>query len=134
MSLKLETSTIRVLGTFERITKVNAVDCIVTNSYIVFLVDPSKIGQAVGKSGSMIKDLCRVFNKPIKIFGYHKTPEDMVKSVLPAVTDVEIEDDAMIASVPLEEKMDVLDKNGKNIRILKDILKRHFNIKSFRLK
>jgi len=134
MSVKLSTSNIRVLGTFEMITKVSAVDCIVTESYICFLVPPEKIGQAVGKNGIVIKELCRVFSKNIKIFGYHKEPEAMVKSIIPEVTEIEVNGDSLVASVPPERKMEVLDKNGKNIKIIREILDRHFKIKNFRLK
>lgn len=134
MTLKLGTSSIRVLETFEKITKVSAVDCIIADSYICFLVDPEKIGQAIGKNGSMIKDLCRIFSKPVKIFGYYKDAESLVKSVIPSVTEIEKEDDILYATVPPEEKMEILEKNSKNIKILKEILNRHFKIKGFRLK
>ena len=68
MSIKLETDAIRTIALFESMTKVHAKDCLITDSCIYFLVEQSKIGLAIGKSGMVIKNVKRALNKNVKIF------------------------------------------------------------------
>ena len=134
MAVKLETQIIRTIAMFEKITKVHALDCIVTENCVYFLVNPEKVGIAVGKNGSTIKDVRRVLGKPIKIFGYFDDPEMLIKNMIPVVKNVDINNGSALISVPKEERNSVIGKNGTNIRAMRDILNRHFAIKNIRLR
>ncbi|MFH1978514.1 MAG: NusA-like transcription termination signal-binding factor [Candidatus Aenigmatarchaeota archaeon] len=134
MPIKLETMTIRTIATFENVTNVHAVDCIIADDYMCFLVDPEKVGLAIGKNGSTIKQLRKMFNKQIKVFGYYRDPESLVKGVIPEVIEIEQNSGALVATLPSGEKLSIIEKNNKNIKILKEILKRHFSIKTLKLR
>ena len=77
MAVKFETQSIRTLAYFEKKTNVHARDCIITDDCIYFLVEPEKIGMAIGKSGSIIKDVRKAFGK--NVFGLREMMSSLPK-------------------------------------------------------
>ncbi len=134
MAVKLGTECIRAMAVFEKITKVHARDCLITDECVYFLVDPEKIGLAIGKNGSVIKEVRKIFGKMIKLFGYSDNPKNFIKNIVPSVKSIEIDNDIITISIPMEERVTVIGKNGRNIKAIKKILKRHFAIKNLRLR
>ena len=134
MAVKLETKDIRTIVTFEKITKVHPKDCIITEEQICFLVSPEKVGFVIGKGGSVIKKLRRVFGKQIKVFGYFDDPKEFIKNIAPSIKSIETNNGAMIVSLPASDKVALIGKNGNNIKAIKAILYRHFNIRNLRLR
>jgi N utilization substance protein A len=134
MPVKLETKAIRTIATFEKITKVHPKDCIITEENVFFLVNPDKIGFAIGKKGVVIKEVSRVLGKPAKIFGYYDNAKDLVKNVAPTIKTIETNNGSMIVSLPTKDKVALIGKNGNNIKAIKTILDRHFQIKNLRVR
>ena len=133
MSIKLETEAIRTIAAFERVTKVHARDCLITDNCIYFLVEVGKVGLAIGKNGSVIKEMRRVLGRPIRIFGYSENPEDMIKSITPVKT-VKLEDDSLVVTIQPKDRVLIIGKNGETIRVVRDFLKRHYNINNLKLR
>ncbi len=134
MTVKLGTESIRIIAAFEKITRVHARDCIVMENCVYFLVDPDKIGLAIGKNGLVIKEVRRILGKNVKIFGYSNDLETMVKNIIPNIKKIELNGDIVNVSVPIEDKVNVIGKSGSNINAIREILKRHFSIKRFILR
>lgn len=135
MSIKLTTEDVRIVGTFERIADVHVKDCIIGEDSIYFLVEPGKLGKAIGKNGANIKRLCRTLGKNIKIFEYAKTCRELVKNLIPKANSVDVgENGTITVSVPRSEKSGIIGKGGRNIKMVKGFLKRHFGIENLRLK
>ncbi|RLJ09562.1 MAG: NusA-like transcription termination signal-binding factor [Candidatus Aenigmatarchaeota archaeon] len=134
MVIKLETQSIRAIAAFEKLTGVHAKDCIVTDDCVYFLVEPKKIGAAVGRNGNNIKEARKVFGRQVKVFGYYDGLEDMLKSLIPSVKSIEINDSSVTVTVPSEHKTSVIGRNGNNIKVIRQILDRHFFVKKFRLR
>ncbi len=134
MSLKLETQTIRTIAAFEKMTKVHAKDCVIVEDTLYFLVDPDKIGFAIGRNGSNIKEVSKSFGKAVRLFAYHKEPAEMIRSMIPTVKNIEIKRETISLTVPAGDKVAVIGRNGKNIKAIKDIMKRHFGIKAIKLR
>jgi N utilization substance protein A len=134
MVVVLETDTIRMVALFERVTNVHARDCIITDRCVYFLVDPRKVGLAIGKSGSTTRNLSRDIGKRVKVFGYADRPEELIRNIIPNVKNVEISGDTAVVSVPSEERMNVIGAGGRNIKFIKEVLNRHFEIKNFKLR
>lgn len=134
MTVKLETPIIRTIALFEKITKVHAKDCVITDNCIYFIVDPKRIGMAVGKNGSVIKDVRRILNKHVKVFGYFKDPELFIKNMVPNINSVKVNNGSMTISVSNENKTSVIGRNGGNIKAIREILKRHFTIKNVKIR
>ncbi len=134
MELKLSTENIRTIALFEKVTKVHAKDCISTGNSIYFLVDSKKMGVAIGKNGSNIRELRRISGKQVKIFGYSPDMETFVRNVVPDLKTIERNGNSVMISVPGESKLTVIGKSGENINAIRDMLKRHFGVENFRLR
>ena len=133
MAIKLETEAIRTIAAFERVTKVHARDCLMTENCVYFLVDVKKIGLAIGKNGSVIKEMRRILGRPVRIFGYSENPEDMIKSIAP-VRSIKMEDDSMVVTIQPKDRVLMIGKNGETIRAVREFLKRHYNINNLKLR
>ncbi len=134
MPVKLETQTIRIIAAFEKMTRVHAKDCIEVEDTLYFLVEPDKLGVAIGRNGSNIKEVSKSLGKSIRLFPYHKEPAEMIKGMVPTAKNVEVRGENVNMTVPASDRVAVIGKNGKNIKAIKDIMKRHFGIKAVRLR
>ena len=134
MQVKLSTENIRAIALFEKVTNVNVKDCIISDTSIYFLVDREQMGAAIGKNGSNIKQLRRISGKHVKIFAYSSDVEEFVRNIIPHLRTIDTEGETVTVSVPQEDKLTVIGKSGENINVIREILKRHFNIKNFKLR
>jgi len=134
MGIKLTTEHVRLVGVFERLLGVHVKDCLTDEDTVYFLIEQGMMGKAIGKNGSNIKTLASALGKKVKIFEYADTPEKLINNLIPNATGVEIHDGVAIVSVPPSDKSSVIGKKGKNIKIIRQFLERHFNIKNLRLK
>lgn len=134
MEFKLETQAVRAITAFERVTKVQPKDCLIKDTCIYFLVSPEKIGLVIGKNGSVIKDLRNILGKPVRIFGYSNNIEVFLRNAIPNINNLEINDSNVSVSINSGDKTRVIGKNGENIKVIREILNRHFKIKNFKLR
>jgi N utilization substance protein A len=134
MPVKLETETIRIIALFERITKIHAKDCLIMEDCVCFLVDPEKIGLAVGKNGAVIREVKSLLKKDVRVLGYAETADDFIRAQVPTVKSIEIHDGAATLSIPSKDRVMAIGKNGRNIKIIREVLRRHFDIKAVRLR
>jgi len=135
MTVKLATDNIRTMAMFENITNVQPRDCIISNDEVYFVVDQERMGKAIGKNGSNMKRLRRVLGeKHVKIFACNSDLESTLKSMVPNIKKIEIKDDAVLISVPRNEKVAVIGRNGRNINAIREILKRRFSVKELKLR
>ena len=134
MAIKLTTEHVRVVGTFERLIGVHVRDCLLGEDTVYFLIEPGKMGMAIGRNGIKIKSVSMTLGKKVKIFEYSDTLEGMVRSLIPCANSVEINNGAVTVSVPSSERSAIIGKGGSNIKMIRQFLERHFNVKNLRLK
>ena len=134
MSVKLGTDSIRNIAAFEKITEVHAHDCLITEDCVYFLVDPEKVGLAIGKNGVVVRELRKVFGKTVKVLGYYDNPEQFIKNTFPNVKSIDMSNGRITVAIPEEDRISVIGKNGRNIKAVKELMERHFDIKDLRVK
>jgi len=134
MTIKLTTEHVRLVGTFERIAGVHVKDCVMDEDTVYFLIEPGRMGRAIGREGSNIRSVSNALGKKVKIFEYADTPEKLVRNIVPTINSFEMSNEVITISVPVSDKSTVIGKNGKNIKMIRQFLDRHFNIKNLRLK
>lgn len=134
MAVKLGIESIRTIALFEKITNVHAKDCLITDDCVYFLVDPERIGLAIGKNGSVIKEVRKILGKQVRLFGYHSTPEEMARNMIPNIKNMTVNDGSMVISIAPQDKVAVIGKNGRNIKAIKELMKRHFSINHIKLR
>jgi NusA-like KH domain protein len=134
MSIKLATQNIRDIATFEKMTKVHVKDCIRDETCVYFMVEPGKSGLAIGRNGSVIKNVSRVLDRQAKVFEFSENLKRMIGSMIPSAKNVEVDGDSVSVAVPKSERSVVIGRNGRNIKVIREFLKRHFKISYLRLK
>jgi len=135
MTVKLGTDSIRTIALFEKITTVHARDCLINDEEAYFVVDRDKMGRAIGKNGSNMKNLRRVLgSRHVKIFACSSDLESTIRSMVPGLKKVEIKNGSVLISVPRSDKVAVIGKNGRNINAIREILKRRFAVKELKLR
>ena len=134
MAVKLQTQNIRDIGIFERVTRVHVRDCVRDEVCVYFMIEPGKSGIAIGRNGSNIKSVARMLGKPAKVFEFADDIETMVKNMIPSAKGLEIEGDSVTVSIPKSERSMVIGRNGRNIKVMKEFLWRHYKVKNLRLR
>ncbi len=134
MTIKLTTEDVRVVGTFERLVGVHVRDCLMDEDTVYFLVEPGNMGKAIGRNGSHIRSISSALGRKVKIFEYADTPEKLARSLIPNIGSFELSNEVITITVPVSDRSAVIGKGGKNIKMVRQFLSRHFNIKNLRLK
>lgn len=134
MTIKLQTQNIRDIGVFERVTKVHVKDCIRDENCVYFMIETGKSGLAIGKNGAVIKNVSSVLGKTVKIFEFAQDAETMVKNMIPTAKNVEVGNGSVTVTIPNSDRSVVIGRGGRNIKVMKEFLSRHFKINYLRLR
>jgi len=128
--------TLRYISFFESITKTRVRDCLETEDKLVFVVEPGQANKAVGRGGENVIKLKNSTGKNIQVVEYSDDPEQFIKNVFYSynVQKVVIENRGNVvhATVTVDPKVKgrAIGKNGRNLRIARDIVNRHHNVQS----
>ena len=134
--IRLDNRTLLSISLFERVTRVPIKDCVEMEDKIIFMVDTGRITQAVGKNGEHVSKLRKQIGKTIQIIEYSDDPKQFVRSVFHPyeVESVEIETrgDQVHATVKVNPalKAKAIGRQGRNLKIFREIINRHHNIQS----
>ena len=127
MKIILNNDDIKTISLFQQITGSSVLYCENDVDIIYFIVGNGQYGMSVGKGGEKIKKAEKKFGKKIKIIEYFENSEEFIKNMIPSYKDVQIE----------ENKAKVIIKNGffnkKQIDVMTKILKKIFDIESFKI-
>lgn len=140
MVVTFDTETIRIITLFENLTNTSVRDCLIdydTNT-VYFIVDEGKMGVAIGKNGSSIKNAEKIIGRNIKVFEFSKNLSNFVKNLIQKVEEVRIkeENDKVIAEVKVEKKFKsmIIGREGRRLKIFKEILERNHKINDLIIK
>ncbi|MDJ0274285.1 MAG: NusA-like transcription termination signal-binding factor [Aigarchaeota archaeon] len=133
--LKITEKEWRYIAIFEQLTDVEVLDYLELDDLIVFMVRKGDAGKAVGEGGRKLTDLSQLLGgKRVKVVEHSDDlKEFLVNAMLPAnVKEVEItERDGKVTAivrVPEEEKGKAIGKGGKNLKAVRELLRRHFKV------
>lgn len=134
MDIKFDTDTIRLITFFENISGAPVKDCFVDqeSETIYFIIDEGKVGIAIGKNGNSVRKAENSIGKKIKLFEFSKDLTTFVKKLIPQATEVNIrnDDNKVIVNIKVEKKNKamVIGRDGKNLKIFKQILQRNHGV------
>lgn len=132
----LTSDTMGLIATFETVTGAQVRDCMETPDKVVFVIGPGQVGKAVGKGGHNISRLKDLFKKNVQIVEYSDNPEQFVKNVFrnyePSKVEIEQRGNVVHATVTVNPTMKAraIGKEGKNLKIARDLINRHHRIES----
>ena len=138
-NIKITENEMKYMALLENMTGATVLDCIIDNeeNTIIFAVKKGEVGLAVGRGGEKIKRFRSMTNKQVEIFEYIEDPEKFIRNALkPArVKDMRLVDrvdggrTAMV-NIEARDKGIAIGKNGQNIKKIRFLAKRYFNLDS----
>jgi len=132
MAMTFDTETIRLMTLFENLTGVSVKDCLIEENVMHLIVEEGKLGIAIGKNGNSVKNAEGVMKKTIKLYEFSADLSKFVKNLIPKAVGVTINSDGdrIVVEVKVErnDRPMVIGRDGKNLKILKELLKRSHNV------
>ncbi|HHT76258.1 MAG TPA: NusA-like transcription termination signal-binding factor [Methanomassiliicoccaceae archaeon] len=128
--------TLRYINLFEQVTKTRVKDCMEAEDKLVFVVEPGQANRAVGKGGENVIRLKNQTGKNIQVIEYSDDAEKFIRNVFYNynVQNVVIENRGTVVhatvTVDPQVKGRAIGKNGRNLKIARDIVNRHHNVQS----
>jgi len=138
-TIKLTTDQIKLMSLFQNVTGATARDCIEDEKLdrVIFVVNPGKMGLAIGKGGITIRNLQNVVKRNVELVEYSEDPTEFLKNMLnpKLVSEVKINkrlDGSMQAIVMVDPKKKgiVVGREGRNAEKARLLAKRYFQISS----
>jgi len=138
-SIKLSTDQMRLMSLFQNVTGATARDCVEDEKQdrVIFVVNEGKMGLAIGKGGSHIKNLQNIVKRNVELVEYSDDPTKFLKNILnpKLVSDVKMNrrDDGTlqaIVTVDPKKKGIVVGREGRNAEKARLLAKRYFEISS----
>lgn len=134
MKVTLDNNIIQCMNLFSNLTRCSVIDCIDDEDELYFVVGEGQYGLAVGKGGATIRNAERVFKKNIKVFEYSDDLEHFIRNLVPESQEVNIKGPEVVVKIKPQDRARVIGKGGKNIRIIKLLLERFFEVQHFKVK
>src|SRR5437773_1091650 len=134
VEIVFDEQTIKYVALFQDLTRTTVVDCVDATDKLIFVVKEGDIGKAIGKKGENIAKLKRLMNKDIHVVEYSDQPDRFVANVFRNfdVKGVQLEQrgDIVHATVEATKKGGAIGKEGRNLRVSRDLIARHHPIQS----
>ncbi|MCA2003394.1 MAG: NusA-like transcription termination signal-binding factor [Candidatus Nitrosotenuis sp.] len=138
-TIKLTTDQMRLISLFQNVTGASARDCVEDEKQnrVIFVVNEGKMGLAIGKGGSHIRNLQNIIKKNVELVEYSDDPAKFLKNMLnnKLVSDVKLNkrldgSTQAIVIVDAKKKGIVVGREGKNAEKARLLAKRYFEITS----
>ncbi|MGQ0772016.1 MAG: NusA-like transcription termination signal-binding factor [Nitrososphaerota archaeon] len=138
-TIKLTTDQMRLISLFQNVTGASARDCVEDEKQnrVIFVVSEGKMGLAIGKGGSHIKNLQNIIKKNVELVEYSDDPINFLKNMLnpKLVSEVKLNtrldgSTQAIVLVDAKKKGIVVGREGRNAEKARLLAKRYFEITS----
>jgi N utilization substance protein A len=136
-NIKITENEMKYMALLENMTGATVVDCIIDEEEdtVIFAVKKGEVGLAVGRGGEKIKRFRRMTNKQVEVYEYIADPKNFIRNALkPAkVKDIRLVDRVdggriAMVDVKTKDKGIAIGKNGQNIKKIRFLAKRYFNL------
>lgn len=134
--LKLDGNAIRTISLFESMTDTHVKDFVEIVDKVIFVVEKGEGSKAIGKGGDTVTRVRDKLRKNVQIIEFSDDVERFISNIFHAygVKKIEFEMRGTVkhATVTVDpaEKGKAIGKEGRNLKIARDIVARHFDVKS----
>ena len=135
----LDNETIGYIRLFEDIISVPVMDCMMMENKLIFIVEESLLGAAIGKNGRYVSILKNKIGKSIDIIGYSESPEIFIKNIFHNYRVVEVkvfpkgQGTHAVVCVERADKGRAIGRDGCNLKMARTIVNRHHKIDSIKV-
>ncbi len=129
----------RLMSLFQNVTGATARDCVEDEKQnrVIFVVNEGKMGLAIGKGGSHIKNLQNIVKRNVEIVEYSDDATKFLKNILNSklISEVKLNkrDDGSLQAIVIvdpKKKGIVVGREGRNAEKARLLAKRYFEISS----
>ncbi|ADD08896.1 NusA-like transcription termination signal-binding factor [Candidatus Aciduliprofundum boonei] len=136
VNIKLDAQTLRYISIFEAATNAQVKDCIESDNLIVFVVYPRNLRKALENNGSKIQTVRNLIKKNVMVVEYSPDIVVFTKNIFHRfhVKNIKVENVdnqfSITVFVDPRDKARAIGKEGRNLKLAKEIISRHFPLKS----
>ena len=136
VTIKLDAQTLRYISIFEAATNAQVKDCIEKDNLVVFIVYPRNLRKALENNGSKIQTVRNLIKKNVMVVEYSPDVLLFVKNVFHRfkVRNIKIDNVdgqfSITVFVDPKDKARAIGKDGKNLKLAKEIIGRHFPLRN----
>ncbi len=135
MEARFDTEAIRLINFFEEMTGAPVKDCMVDEDgkTIYYVIEQGKVGMAIGRNGSSVKHAENLLKKSIRVFEFSPDIESFVKNVIPHTIEIRVRqgDGGSVVEIRVDRghRSVTIGRDGRNIKLFKELLQRNHNIR-----
>ena len=123
-----------------KITKTDIIDCMIADEKLIFIIKKGQLGAAIGLKAKNLEKLRNMFKKTIKMIEHDPDKERFIINLFKpySIKNVNLEgtDKNVVAKVEVNpaDKSKIIGKGGKNINVIRELAKRHHNLRDVQIK
>ncbi|MBI3027513.1 NusA-like transcription termination signal-binding factor [Candidatus Woesearchaeota archaeon] len=128
--IKYDSDLMKLITLFESMTGARVKDCI-DNDNLLFIIEESDMGKAIGRNGANIKRLENTLKRKIRLAEFSNDATKFVRNMIypVEVLDVRLEDKiVIIRGKDTSARARLIGRERQNINHLSSIIKRYFDI------
>ena len=136
MNIRFNAQTLRYISIFEAATGAEVKDCIEKDNLVVFILYPKNIKKVLENKGEKIQTVRNLIHKNVMVVEYSPDVARFTRNVFRRykVKNVRVngENDgfSIVVYVDPAEKARAIGKDGRNLKLAREIIGRHFNLKN----
>ena len=136
MNIKFNAQTLRYISIFEAATGAEVKDCIENDNVVVFILYPGNIKKVLENRGEKIQTVRNLIHKNVMVVEFSQDIAKFTKNIFRRyrVKNVRVNSEGegfnVVVYVDPAEKARAIGKDGRNLKLAKEIIERHFNLKS----
>ncbi len=134
MKVILNEQIIKSINLFQNITGSSVIDCIDEGEDLYFVVASGQYGLSVGKGGMKIRNAEKMFKKSIRIFEYSDDIQQFIRNAIPEAQEISVNDKSIEVKIRPQDRMKVIGRGGRNIKIMNRFLERLFGMTGMRVR
>ena len=136
MNIRFNAQTLRYISIFEAATGAEVKDCIERDNLVVFILYPRNIKKVLENKGEKIQTVRNLIRKNVMVVEYSSDVAKFARNLFRRyrVKNVRVtnEDEGfnIVVYVDPAEKARAIGKDGRNLKLAREIIERHFNLKN----
>lgn len=136
MNIKLDAQTLRYISIFEAATNADVKDCLEHENLLVFIVYPKNLKKALANGGEKIQRVRNILRKNVMVIEYSPDVVVFTRNVFHRykVRNVKVErvgsEFSIVVQVDPRDKARAIGRDGKNLKLAREIIGRHFPLRN----